>query len=291
MTNYQNGKIYKIEALNGEEGDVYIGSTCKQYLSQRMDKHRYSYKYWTEGKKLSNVTAYILFDKYGVENCNIILLETFPCTSHDELSAREAFYIKSMKCVNKNIPLRTDKEYREDNKDKIKLVSDAYYQNNKEKILIHNQKYYFDNVAKISIKSKAFYQENKELISQKSKEYYDMNKDKFAQKQNEYYYSNQDKIAEAGKKYYDEHKDKISEKGKIFYQENKDKICERNKLYVAKNIEAIKEYKAKWFQDNKNKNKEKMEEKITCECGSICRRNGMSEHKRSIKHKKYEKSI
>jgi hypothetical protein len=87
MANYQNGKIYKIEALNGEEGDVYIGSTCKQYLSQRMDKHRTSFKLWKEGK-VNNVTSYNLFDKYGVENCNIILLETFPCTSHDELFAR-----------------------------------------------------------------------------------------------------------------------------------------------------------------------------------------------------------
>ena len=37
MVNYNNGKIYKIEPLNGEEGDIYIGSTTKEYLSQRMD--------------------------------------------------------------------------------------------------------------------------------------------------------------------------------------------------------------------------------------------------------------
>jgi hypothetical protein len=93
MTNYQNGKIYKIECINGEEGDIYIGSTAKQYLSQRMDKHRTSYKLWKEGKA-SYVSAYDLFDTYGVENCSILLIEVCPCDLKDELRAREGFHIK-----------------------------------------------------------------------------------------------------------------------------------------------------------------------------------------------------
>ena len=44
MVNYNNGKIYKIE--NNIDDMIYIGSTTKQYLSQRMDKHRSSYKRW-----------------------------------------------------------------------------------------------------------------------------------------------------------------------------------------------------------------------------------------------------
>jgi hypothetical protein len=46
MTNYNNGKIYKIEPLNGEDGDIYIGSTTKKLLCQRMASHRYDYKRW-----------------------------------------------------------------------------------------------------------------------------------------------------------------------------------------------------------------------------------------------------
>ena len=35
MTNYNNGKIYMIEPIcEYEVGDIYIGSTTKQYLSQ-----------------------------------------------------------------------------------------------------------------------------------------------------------------------------------------------------------------------------------------------------------------
>ena len=74
MVNYNNGKIYKIEPLNGEEGDIYIGSTTKEYLSQRMDTHRSQYKCFLNGKG-DRTTSFNLFNKYGVSNCNIILLE------------------------------------------------------------------------------------------------------------------------------------------------------------------------------------------------------------------------
>ncbi len=40
MVNYQNGKIYKIVALDGTEDEIYIGATAKKYLSQRMQTHR-----------------------------------------------------------------------------------------------------------------------------------------------------------------------------------------------------------------------------------------------------------
>ena len=49
MVNYGNGKIYKIECLT--TGLIYVGSTTKQYLSQRMDKHRMEYRYWKTKKK------------------------------------------------------------------------------------------------------------------------------------------------------------------------------------------------------------------------------------------------
>ena len=60
-----------------------------------------------------------MLDKYGVDNCHIILLETFPCGSVDELRAREAYYIRNTPCTNKNIPGRTRQQYRVDNREKI----------------------------------------------------------------------------------------------------------------------------------------------------------------------------
>ena len=129
MTNYNNGKIYKIEPINGDDGDIYFGSTTKEYLSQRMTAHRYKYKQYLNGK-YQNVTSFKLFEKYGVDNCKIILLESVNANSKDELHAREAHYIKSAACVNKVVPLQTMKEYREANKDAIstrqKIYDDAH---------------------------------------------------------------------------------------------------------------------------------------------------------------------
>ncbi len=139
MVNYQNGKIYKIIA-----GDlIYVGSTVKQ-LSNRMSAHRTNYKRHKEGKS-RNVTSFILFDKFGVENCKIILLELFPCNSKEELLAKEQEYIDKLDCVNKYkayVPAEEKKKYttewqrryRDNNKEQIRENKKQYRVANKEKI-------------------------------------------------------------------------------------------------------------------------------------------------------------
>jgi len=105
MVNYGKGKIYKIEPIcEHDAGEIYIGSTTKDYLSQRMDRHRSAYKQWLKGKG-RKVMSYDLFINYGVENCKIVLLESVIANSKDELASREAYYMKILKCVNKQIPM------------------------------------------------------------------------------------------------------------------------------------------------------------------------------------------
>jgi len=153
MPDYKNGKIYKIEPIcDHEENEIYIGSTTKQYLTQRMDLHRYNYKQWQNGK-FSNISSFQLFEKYGIENCQILLLECYPCETRNELHSREGYYMKLNKCVNKLVAGRTKNEYKQDNKaiieikDKIyrkahlnhkKQYDKEYRKNNGEKI---NEKY------------------------------------------------------------------------------------------------------------------------------------------------------
>ncbi len=132
MVNYGNGKVYKIEPIvDHDEGDVYFGSTTKKYLSQRMDDHRSQYKSWQKGVG-KKTRSFELFDKYGVDNCRIILLERVNANSKDELIAREAHHIKNNKCVNGLVPQRTVKEYYEDNKHTILPKHNIY---KKQKIL------------------------------------------------------------------------------------------------------------------------------------------------------------
>ena len=121
MVNYQDGKIYRIVS-NRDDEIFYVGSTTKKYLSQRMDTHRSCYKSWKNGKGYK-VTVYDLFEKYGIENCSIELLQLAPCNSKDELTKKEGEYIRVLNCVNKVKPNRTPLEK--------KIYHQIYYKHNK----------------------------------------------------------------------------------------------------------------------------------------------------------------
>jgi hypothetical protein len=128
MVNYGNGKIYKI--ISDQTDKIYIGSTTKKYLSQRMDKHRSDYILFSQKQYGHYITAYEI-TKY--DDAEIVLLESCPCKNKDELKQRERFYIEKNKgiCVNKNIPGRGQKEYMKDyiekNKRRIKNENKIRY--------------------------------------------------------------------------------------------------------------------------------------------------------------------
>ena len=129
MVNYQDGKIYKI--VDNTNGNVYIGSTCKKYLSSRLACHVLDYK-----KSLVSKYYMTSFDIIKNGNYDIVLIEKYPCEDKEDLHKRERFYIESINCVNKNIPTRIPKEYRNDNKEKIKLQKAKYRKDNREIINI-----------------------------------------------------------------------------------------------------------------------------------------------------------
>lgn len=228
VKNFNNGKIYKIEPMNGDAGDTYIGSTTKEYLSQRMVAHRSSYKRWLEGDA-NLVTVYNLFDKYGIHNCQIVLLESVYANTSDELHAREAFYIKSMECVNKYIPGRTIQEYRKDNKDKLNEINKQYYEDNKDKF-----KYYRDNNKE---QIKQYRDDNKVKASQYNKQYQQLNKERLKQ----YRDDNKDYNKDYMKQYHEDNKDKMSERLKQYREDNKDKV----KQYQQLNKDKINENQRK----------------------------------------------
>jgi hypothetical protein len=121
MTDYKNGKIYKITSTETE--DVYVGSTCAT-LKDRLCKHKSAFK---TGKGRIGTAKNIL--KYA--NAIIELIENFPCGTKKELLDREGEIIKNTPCINTQIQGRTMTEYREDNKEKLKQQSADYRTNNK----------------------------------------------------------------------------------------------------------------------------------------------------------------
>lgn len=120
MPDYQKGKIYKVYCLTGGNEDVYYGSTV-QTLAQRMTKHRADFT-----KKVSNYTSRFVFEKFGVENCIIELVENYPCNTVEELRAREGYYQRNNPCVNKAIAGRSRKEWNKENPNSNKKACEKY---------------------------------------------------------------------------------------------------------------------------------------------------------------------
>ena len=203
---YQNGKIYKIYSLSKPDL-VYIGSTT-QTLSQRMAEHRTRYKHWKKtGKRYT--TSFTIFEE--TDNYRIELIKLCPCNSKMELHRTEGKYILEMNCINKRVAGRTDKQYYEQNKDKI------------------------------SQRHKQYRKANKETINQKAKQYYE---------------SNKEAISQRGKQYREANRDKIQQRHKQYREANRDKIQQRRSI------------------------------KITCECGSVVRKNDIARHRQTNKHKR-----
>ena len=86
MVNYSDGKIYKIDTLLGDE--IYIGATAEPLLSKRFAHHTYAYKRWQNGNA-NKIMVFDIFDKYGAENCNIVLLENVNSLNKNDLYAKE----------------------------------------------------------------------------------------------------------------------------------------------------------------------------------------------------------
>ena len=167
---YQNGKIYTI--WDKDYTKCYIGSTIET-LSQRMTKHRSSYRRSREGKCKYKFSLSLLFDEFGLENCRIELLELYPCNSREELNAREGQCERENECINKRIEGRTKKEWREDNKEKIKEQRRERYESNKEE----EKAYRENNKEHIKEQAKIWRERNKETIKQKQKDWVEQHKE------------------------------------------------------------------------------------------------------------------
>ena len=150
MVNYENGKIYKIV---GDTGITYYGSTTLS-LKLRMYQHRY-YK---------DTSAYP--EIISQMDCEIILVENYPCESKKELEDREVKYIRENPCVNHVIPGRTLKEWREDNRESLKVKAKKYNAENREEIRANHKRYYQDNREDRRAYTKKYNAENREEINE-----------------------------------------------------------------------------------------------------------------------------
>ena len=145
---YANAKVYKI--TDNAYTEMYIGSTTHPTLAKRMAKHRENYKRY-KAEKYHNVTSFMPFDKYGVENCKIDLIENYPCKSKEELNRKEGEHIKANACVNKVVAGRTRSEYHADNIEIIRTYGKAFRESHMAQLSELNRLYREANEAKIKM--------------------------------------------------------------------------------------------------------------------------------------------
>ena len=166
MPEYSRGKIYKIEPIiEHEEQEIYIGSTTLKYLSSRLVDHRAHYKKWKSNLH-GKIMCFELFDKYGSDNCVITLIENVNANTKEELLQRERHYIQSMKCINKFVPLRTQKEHYIDNIEHAKNIRKIYYENHKEETAEYQKKWREENKELKQALDKQYRENNIEKIKQ-----------------------------------------------------------------------------------------------------------------------------
>ena len=152
MPNYQQSIIYKLCCKDVDITDIYIGSTTN--FKQRKTQHKSACN--SEKQKYYNTNVYkYIRCKGGFDNWDMIQIEQYKATDKRDLESRERYYIETLKSkLNKCIPTRTIKEYREVNKDKKSIIDKLYQERNKDELLRKKREFYEQNKDEINRKSK-----------------------------------------------------------------------------------------------------------------------------------------
>ena len=132
MPDYTKSVIYRIVCKDLSITDCYVGSTTN--FKSRKACHKYTCT--NPNSKDYNAKVYQFITEHGGwENWSMIMVEEFPCDNKLQLERKERETIENLKpTLNCIIPTRTDKEYRLDNKEKIKEQKKQYRETNNETI-------------------------------------------------------------------------------------------------------------------------------------------------------------
>ena len=178
MSNYQNGKIYKITSPSIDK--IYIGSTV-QTLTQRFSGHSHDFY---------NGTITSCTEMFENNDCFISLLEEYPCNCKSELVSREQYYMELNKdfIINKRKAVgnraEDQRRQRKTEKHKNRMIRDKeknkkqnhdrYERNKNTPEFIEKRKTYRENTKSQKSKTDAIYRlNNYNKIQAQKKAYYD----------------------------------------------------------------------------------------------------------------------
>ena len=167
MPDYSKGCIYMIKKQNDFNNDnVYIGSSCN--FTRRKNKHKSICNNENDKKNYNSKFYQHIRGNGGWNSWCMTKIIDYPCNSKSELNTMERSYIDDYKSkLNCIIPMRTLKEWRDDNKEKLVQYVKQYRNDNKDKIVEKQKQYHNDNKDKILENKKKYYDNNKDKILEK----------------------------------------------------------------------------------------------------------------------------
>jgi hypothetical protein len=187
MPDYQQGKIYTIRCRT-DDTMIYVGSTI-QSLAKRWGSHKVSSK--RELQK--NYLIYRTINNNWID-WYIELHSLCPCNSKEELERKEGEIIRLIGTLNVKVAGRTQKEYYENNKEKITLYKKEWYEATKEEKKEDRKKYADDHKEDIQIYQKEYREKHKENNKEYHKEWRETNKEKKKAHDKAYYEAKKEDI-------------------------------------------------------------------------------------------------
>ena len=209
---YSKGLIYKLVCRDLQVKEIYVGSTTD--FTSRKQSHKQ--RCLNPSNERHNLYVYQFMRAYGSwEVWDMILIEPFPCENENELHARERHFIELLGAtLNSTIPTRTDREYYEENKERI----DAY-----------QARYREEHKVDIAAWKKEYYEQNRVEIREKQKVYSDTHKAEIATQQRIYRQENEEKLLAKSKAYYEAHKEET------LARDAEKRECPCGKIYTVGN--------------------------------------------------------
>lgn len=129
---YSNTIMYKIVPKNLNSNLVYVGYTTNFRI--RKSHHKQSCNCITD--KAYNYNVYVMIrDNGGWNEWEMIEIEKYPCNDSNEAKTRERYWYEFYNAnLNSRLPICSQKEYREKNKDAIKQMNINWRNQNKDKL-------------------------------------------------------------------------------------------------------------------------------------------------------------
>jgi hypothetical protein len=153
---YSKTIIYKIVCNDLNIKDLYVGSTTD--FNCRKTKHKSRCK--SKDMKVYNM----INENGGWENWSMVEIEKYPCKDSNEARARERFYYEALNAgLNAYRPIISKDELKE----WYKIYNKEFRENNRDRVNELALKSYHRNVDSIRVKQKLHRENNKEAIKQR----------------------------------------------------------------------------------------------------------------------------